>query len=200
MARKRSPSELDPALAAALRAALGQGAFVPADACRVLRALENYSIADMAEHVGVEEHVIEALESSGGRVDVRAVEKLAAAFDLRVALIRTGPTVSLLNPGLRRAEQAARRKASTPARRGRSASVSTLPGPRHTGPRDTGPLPAGAARRALSQTARTDRLGDICGTCRRGHYRSMARPGTDPEFLRCDHCEAAAPRDPVPGP
>lgn len=99
----------DPDLAEALRTALERGAFAPAEASRVIRALEGYSQEAFAAHLGLNVKVIKALESSNGNPRYDSLEKIAQAFGLRVAFVRPAVAVELLDPDARAEDERRRR-------------------------------------------------------------------------------------------
>lgn len=102
-------------LAEALRAALDRGAFAPAEASRVIRALEGYSQEAFAAHLGVNVKVIKALESGSGNPRYDSLEKIAQAFGLRVAFVQPAAAVGLLDPDARADDERRRRLADVEA-------------------------------------------------------------------------------------
>jgi transcriptional regulator with XRE-family HTH domain len=91
----------DADLADALRAALANGAFVPADASRVIRALEGLSQDAFAARLGINAKVIKALESGRGNPRYDSLAKIADAAGLRVAFVKASGVVELLDPDVR---------------------------------------------------------------------------------------------------
>ena len=77
----------DANLADALRAALANGAFAPADASRAIRALEGLSQNAFAARLGINAKVIKALESGSGNARYDSLAKIADAAGLRVAFV-----------------------------------------------------------------------------------------------------------------
>jgi transcriptional regulator with XRE-family HTH domain len=112
---KASPHIRDPELAAALQSALGRGAFSPRDASRALRALGGYSQEDFAARLDLNVKVIRSLESGSGNPSYRSLEKIAEAAGLRLAFVKPGPAVGLLNPESRAADERRRRDADAHA-------------------------------------------------------------------------------------
>ena len=112
---KKPTKVRDPEHAEALRAALERGAFGPADASRVLRSLEGCSQEAFAARLGVNVKVIKALESGRGNPRYESLEKIAAAFGLRVAFVRPATVVELLDPEVRADEERRHRQADAEA-------------------------------------------------------------------------------------
>jgi transcriptional regulator with XRE-family HTH domain len=99
----------------ALRAALANGAFAPADASRVIRALEGLSQAALAARLGINAKVIRALESGSGNPRYDSLAKIADAAGLRVAFVKASGMVELLDPDARAADKRRRRLADSDA-------------------------------------------------------------------------------------
>jgi transcriptional regulator with XRE-family HTH domain len=99
----------------ALVAALEQGCFAPAKACRVMRALRGQSQADFAARLGVSVKVVKALESGRGNLRFDSLQKIAAAAGLRVAFVKPSVAVDLLNPAQRLEQERRRRIADAEA-------------------------------------------------------------------------------------
>lgn len=114
MARK--PNKVrDPDLAAVLRCALERGSFAPAEACRVIRALEGCSQQEFAEQLGMSVKVIKAIESGNGNPSYDSLAKIAAAADLCVAFISHGRVVELMDRRARAEEERLSRQADAQA-------------------------------------------------------------------------------------
>lgn len=112
---RRAPRVRDADLADALRAALANGAFAPADASRVIRALEGLSQDAFAARLGINGKVITALESGGGNPRYDSLAKIADAAGLRVAFVKASGVVELLDPDARAADKRQRRLADSEA-------------------------------------------------------------------------------------
>src|SRR5215469_15404986 len=112
---KSSPCVRDPELAGALQSALESGAFSPRDASKALRALGGYSQKDFAARLDLNVKVIRALESGRGNPSYSSLEKIAEAVGLRLAFVKPGPAVGLLNPESRAADERRQREADAQA-------------------------------------------------------------------------------------
>lgn len=123
---KRPAKIRDPDLAGALRAALERGAFAPAEASRVIRALEGYSQEAFAARLGVNVKVIKALESGSGNPRYDSLQKIAEAFGLRVAFVQPAAAVELLDPDARADDERRRRLADVEALASGKVSVRAL--------------------------------------------------------------------------
>lgn len=112
----RQPNRIrDAEQAQALRMALERGAFSPADASRVLRALGGHSQAEFAAEVGLNLKVIRSLESGSGNPRFDSLQKIAAAFGLRVAFVKPSLSIELMDPDARAADERRRREADAEA-------------------------------------------------------------------------------------
>jgi transcriptional regulator with XRE-family HTH domain len=111
---KKAARVRDVDLADSLRAALRQGAFAPAEASRVIRALDGLSQEAFAARLGINAKVIKALESGSGNPRFDSLAKIADAVGLRVAFVEA-PAVELLDPDARAAEERQRRLADSEA-------------------------------------------------------------------------------------
>ena len=100
MARKPK-SVRDPDLAAALRSGLERGSFAPAQASRVIRALDGRSQQEFAEQLGMSVKVIKAIESGNGNPSYAALARIAEAAGLRVAFVSESRSVELMDPRAR---------------------------------------------------------------------------------------------------
>jgi transcriptional regulator with XRE-family HTH domain len=105
----------DANLADSLRAALADGAFAPAEASRVIRALEGLSQDAFAARLGLNAKVIKALESGSGNPRYDSLVKIADAVGLRVAFVKASGVVDLLDPDVRAADERRRRLADSEA-------------------------------------------------------------------------------------
>jgi transcriptional regulator with XRE-family HTH domain len=112
---RRAPRVRDANLADALRAALANGAFAPADASRVIRALEGLSQDAFAARLGINAKVIKALESASGNPRYDSLAKIAGAAGLRVAFVKASGVVELLDPDARAADKRRRRLSDSEA-------------------------------------------------------------------------------------
>jgi transcriptional regulator with XRE-family HTH domain len=101
--------------ARALRKALEAGAFSPAQASRVIRALAGDSQAALAERLGLNVKVIKDLESGKGNPGSVSLQKLAAAFGLRLVFARASTSIGLLDPVARAEQEHRRRRADAEA-------------------------------------------------------------------------------------
>lgn len=111
---KKAAKVRDANLADSLRAALAEGAFAPADASRVIRALKGLSQDAFAARLGINAKVIKALESGRGNPRYDSLAKIADAVGLRVAFVKA-PAVELLDPDARAADERRRRLADSEA-------------------------------------------------------------------------------------
>lgn len=107
---KRAAKVRDANLAESLRMALAAGAFAPAEASRVIRALEGLSQDAFAARLGINAKVIKALESGSGNPRYDSLAKIADAVGLRVAFVKAS-AVELLDPDARAADERRRRLA-----------------------------------------------------------------------------------------
>jgi transcriptional regulator with XRE-family HTH domain len=114
MARKPK-SVRDPDLAAALRSGLERGFFAPAQASRVIRALDGRSQQEFAEQLGMSVKVIKAIESGNGNPSYDALTRIAGAAGLRVAFVSESRPVELMDPHARADEERLRRRADAEA-------------------------------------------------------------------------------------
>lgn len=112
---RTAPRVRDADLADVLRAALANGAFAPADASRVIRALEGLSQHAFAARLGISVKVIKALESGSGNPGYDSLAKIADAAGLRVAFVQASGVVELLDPDARAADKRRRRLADSEA-------------------------------------------------------------------------------------
>jgi transcriptional regulator with XRE-family HTH domain len=112
---RRARRVQDANLADALRTALANGAFVPADASRVMRALEGLSQDAFAARLGINVKVIKALESGRGNPRYQSLVKIADAVGLRVAFVKASGVVGLLDPDARAADKRRGRLANSEA-------------------------------------------------------------------------------------
>ena len=112
---KRPKIVRDPELAQALRDALERGAFAPAEASRVMRALDGLSQQEFADRLGMHVKVIRSIESGRGNPSYDSLAKIASAADLRVAFVGHSGSVELLNRGERMADERLRRQADAQA-------------------------------------------------------------------------------------
>jgi transcriptional regulator with XRE-family HTH domain len=112
---RRARRVRDANLADALRTALANGAFAPADASRAIRALEGLSRDAFAARLGISAKVIKALESGGGNPRYDSLAKIADAAGLRVAFVKASGVVELLDPDARAADKRRRRLADSEA-------------------------------------------------------------------------------------
>ena len=112
---RRSRRVRDPDLADALRAALANGAFAPADASRVIRALEGLSQDAFAARLAINVRVIQALESGRGNPRYDSLAKIADAAGLHVSFVKASGVVKLLDPDARAADKRQRRLADSEA-------------------------------------------------------------------------------------
>ncbi len=112
---RRARRVQDANLADALRAALANGAFVPADASRVMRALEGLSQDAFAARLGINAKVIRGLESGRGNPRYDSLVQIADAVGLRVAFVTASGVVELLDPDARAADKRRRRLANSEA-------------------------------------------------------------------------------------
>ena len=112
---RRARRVRDANLADALRTALANGAFAPADASRAIRALEGLSRDAFAARIGISAKVIKVLESGGGNPRYDSLAKIADAAGLRVAFVKASGVVKLLDPDARAAEKRRRRLADSEA-------------------------------------------------------------------------------------
>lgn len=112
---RRSIRVRDAERANALRMALDSGAFVPAEASRVLRALGGHSQEEFAAQLGLNVKVIKALESGSGNPRYDSLKKIAAAFGLRIAFVKPSISIELMDPGARTADERRRRQADAKA-------------------------------------------------------------------------------------
>jgi transcriptional regulator with XRE-family HTH domain len=112
---KKPAKVRDPDLAEVLRMALERGAFAPAEASRVIRALEGYSQEAFAARLGVNVKVIKALESGSGNPRYDSLQKIAESFGLRVAFVQPATAVELLDPDARAETERRRRLADVEA-------------------------------------------------------------------------------------
>lgn len=112
----RRPKKVrDPDLAAALRFALERGSFAPAEACRVIRALEGCSQQELAEQLGMSVKVIKAIESGNGNPSYDSLAKIAAVADLHVAFVSLARSVELMDRRARAEEERLGRQADAQA-------------------------------------------------------------------------------------
>lgn len=102
-------------LAEGLRSALERGAFGPAEASRVIRALEGLSQQGLADRLGLSLKVVRAIESGRANPGYASLEKLAAAADLRVAFVGRSRHAELMDAGDRLDEERRRRHADAAA-------------------------------------------------------------------------------------
>jgi len=102
-------------LAEGLRSALERGAFAPAEASRVIRALEGLSQQDLADRLGLSLKVIRAIESGRANPGLASLEQLAAAADLRVAFVGRSRQAELMDASDRVDEERRRRHADADA-------------------------------------------------------------------------------------
>lgn len=105
----------DPDLAAALRSALERGSFAPAEASRIIRALDGRSQQEFAERLGMSVKVIRAIESGNGNPSYDSLSKIAAAADLRVVFASHSRSVEVMDPSARAEEEHLRRQAEAKA-------------------------------------------------------------------------------------
>lgn len=112
---KRAARVRDANLADSLRAALAHGAFAPAEASRVIRALEGLSQDAFAARLGINAKVIKALESGRGNPRYDSLAKIADAVGLRVAFVKASGVVELLDPDVRAADERRRRLSDSEA-------------------------------------------------------------------------------------
>ncbi len=112
---RRPPMVRDPGLAAALRSALERGSFAPADASRVIRALNGHSQQELAEQLGMSVKVIRSIESGKRNSNHGSLERIASAAGLRVAFVSDSRSVELMDPRVRMEEERLRRQADAEA-------------------------------------------------------------------------------------
>ncbi|MBM4218084.1 MAG: helix-turn-helix transcriptional regulator [Gammaproteobacteria bacterium] len=105
----------DRSQAEGLCCALERGAFAPAEASRVIRALQGLSQQDVADRLGLSLKVIRAIESGRANPGLASLEKLAAAADLRVAFVGRSRHAELMDAGDRIEEERRRRHADADA-------------------------------------------------------------------------------------
>lgn len=112
---KKAARVRDANLADCLRSALAHGAFAPAEASRVIRALEGLSQDAFAARLGINAKVIKALESGSGNPRYDSLVRIADAVGLRVAFVKASGAVELLDPDARAADERRRRLADNEA-------------------------------------------------------------------------------------
>lgn len=123
---RRAAKVRDANLADSLREALAHGAFAPAEASRVIRALEGLSQDAFAARLGINAKVIKALESGSGNPRYDSLAKIADAVGLRVAFVKASGAVGLLDPDVRAADERGRRLADSKALEAGNISASEL--------------------------------------------------------------------------
>lgn len=112
---KRPKLVRDPGLAMALRSALERGSLAPAEASRVIRALNGRSQQELAEQLGMSVKVIRSIESGKGNPSYDSLAKIAAAADLRIAFVSHSRSVELMDPRVRAEEERLGRQADAKA-------------------------------------------------------------------------------------
>jgi transcriptional regulator with XRE-family HTH domain len=105
----------DADLSQALRLALRRGAFAPAEASRVIRALEGCSQDEFANRLGLNRKVIRALESGQGNLRYDSLEKIASSAGLRLAFVSPSGAVKLMDPDARAQDEREQREADARA-------------------------------------------------------------------------------------